>query len=210
VPPARRDDLADDAAFDDLLPLGLQLKSSVHFTPIDVARHAARLLAPRPGMLVLDVGAGVGKFCLAAALALPLASFVGAEWRPHLVSFARRIASEVRQTNARFVEVDALDLDWSHYDAFYFYNPFGEQLFDDELALDRTIDLDAINFVRYVTAVRHRLAQARLGTRVVTYHGYGAPIPPGYELMRADAIGTDRVELWIKTREIASCAESSQ
>jgi predicted RNA methylase len=210
VPPARRVDLADDAAFDDLLPLSLQLKSSVHFTPIDVARHAARLLAPLPGMSVLDVGAGVGKFCLAAALALPRASFVGAEWRPHLVSLARRIASEAQQTNARFVAVDALDLDWSHYDAFYFYNPFAEQLFDAELALDRTIELEAINFVRYATAVRHRLAHARLGTRVVTYHGYGAPIPPGYELMHADAIGSDRVELWIKTRVIASCAESSR
>ena len=161
-------------------------------------------------MSVLDVGAGVGKFCLAAALALPRASFVGAEWRPHLVSFARRIASEVRQSNAHFVAVDAFDLDWSHYDGFYLYNPFAEQLFDAELALDRTIDLDAINFVRYVTAVRQRLAHARLGTRVVTYHGYGGPLPPGYELMCADAIGSDRVELWIKTRVIASCAESSQ
>lgn len=207
MPPARRADLADDAAFDDLLPIGLRLKSSVHFTPIDVARHAARLLAPRPGMSVLDVGAGVGKFCLAAALTLPRVSFVGAEWRPHLVSFARRIAGEMRQSNARFVAVDALDLDWSHYDAFYFYNPFAEQLFDAELALDRTIDLDAIHFVKYVTAVRHRLAHARLGTRVVTYHGYGAPIPPGYELTCADAIGTDRVELWIKTAVITSDVE---
>ena len=210
MPPARPVDLVDDAAFDELLPISLQLKSSVHFTPIDVARHAARLLAPRAGMSVLDVGAGVGKFCLAGALALPRVSFVGAEWRPHLVSFARRIASEARQANARFVAVDALDLDWSQYDAFYLYNPFAEQLFDAELALDRTIDLDAINFVRYVTAVRQRLARARLGTRVVTYHGYGAPIPPGYELMCADAIGTDRVELWVKTQAIACDAESSR
>jgi hypothetical protein len=44
----------------------------------------------------------------------------------------------------------------------------------------------------------------------VTYHGYGGPLPPGYELMGADAIGSDRVELWIKTRVIASEAESSQ
>ena len=201
MPPACRLDLADDAAFDELLPSSLQIKSSLHFTPVDVARHAARLLAPEPGTSVLDVGAGPGKFCLAAALAMPGAQFVGAEWRPHLVRFATRTANESGQANARFVAVDALELDWSRYDAFYFYNPFAEQLFAPALALDRTIDLDATNFVRYVLAVRQRLAHARIGTRVVTYHGFGAPLPPGYECMRADTMGTDRVELWIKTQE---------
>lgn len=200
MPPDRRLDLADDAAFDELLPLSLQAKSSLHFTPVDVARHAARLLAPVPGMAVLDVGAGAGKFCLAAALAMPGVQFVGVEWRPHLVRIATRIAAASRQSNVRFVAGDAFALDWSGYDAFYFYNPFAEQLFDPGLALDRTIALDAANFVRYATAVRQRLAQARLGTRVVTYHGFGAPLPPGYKRMRSDLIGTDRVELWIKTR----------
>ena len=161
-------------------------------------------------MSVLDVGAGAGKFCLAAALAMPSVQFVGAEWRPHLVRFATRIAHESGQANARFVAVDALALDWSRYDAFYFYNPFAEQLFDPKVALDRTIDLEAANFVRYVTAVRQRLACARLGTRVVTYHGLGAPLPPGYERTRADAIGTDRVELWIKTQASTGAAESGR
>jgi len=210
VPPALRADLADDAAFDELLPTGLQLKSSFHFTPIAVARYAAHLLAPAPGMSVLDVGAGVGKFCLAAALALPGVQFTGAEWRPHLVCLARQLAKKLGLSNVDFLAVDAFELDWAHYDAFYFYNPFAEQLVDAELALDRTIDLDEVNFVRHVTEVWQRLAYARPGTRVVTYHGYGAPIPPGYELMRADEIGSDRVELWIKQGVLASGAESSQ
>lgn len=198
--------LSNDESFDEQLPIGLQLKSSVFFTPIDVARHAATLLASEPGMRVLDIGAGAGKFCLAAALEIPTATFVGVEWRGHLVRLAKRLAAELQLSNARFVHADALDLDWSEYDAFYFYNPFAEQLFEAAFMLDHTITLDPRNFVPYVSAVRQRLALARVGTRVATYHGYGAPAPLGYELVRKDAAGSDCIELWIKTHAITSDA----
>lgn len=195
--------LSSDEAFDQELPLALQIKSSMHFTPIEVARQAAPLLAPRPGMTVLDVGAGAGKFCLAAALAVPTATFVGVELRGHLVRFATRLATQLQLPNVRFVHADALDLDWSQFDAFYLYNPFAEQLFEHVFVLDRSITLDPLNFVQYVTAVRLRLAQARVGTRVVTYHGFGAPPPRGYDLAHLEQAGSDRVELWIKTRAVS-------
>jgi SAM-dependent methyltransferase len=192
-------DLAEDATFDDRLPLSLRPKAAQHFTPVEVARYAAGLLAPDPGMFVLDVGAGAGKFCIAAGLAAPKALFVGVERRPHLVRLATRLAREWRVSNVRFVHGEALDLDWSVFDSFYFYNPFGEQLFHPALLLDHTIDFDPASFITYVMAVRQRLAGARLGTRLVTYHGYGGPPPDGYELISDASIGTDRVELWIKT-----------
>ncbi|HEU4731424.1 MAG TPA: class I SAM-dependent methyltransferase [Kofleriaceae bacterium] len=193
-------DLRDDAGFDDQLPVSLQPKSPVHFTPVEVARQAASLLAPEPGMTVLDVGAGVGKFCIAAALAQPAVKFVGVEQRPHLVQIANRLARVWGLSNARFVHADALHLDWSRFDAFYFFNPFGEHLFTSALVLDRTIELTPSTFLLYVTAVHERLARARPGTRVVTYHGYGGPPPASYELIRDEAVGTDRLALWIKTR----------
>jgi SAM-dependent methyltransferase len=196
--------LSSDESFDEQLPLGLQLKSSTYFTPIDVAQHAARLLAPEPGTRVLDIGAGAGKFCLVGAREIPGATFEGVEWRGHLVRLARRLAAELQLANARFIHADAIDLDWSAYDAFYLYNPFAEQLFESGFMLDHTIPSDPQNFVLYVSAVRQRLALARVGTRVVTYHGYGAPAPMGYELARKDNAGSDCVELWIKTRAITS------
>lgn len=198
-------DPGEDAAFDELLPTRLQLKASVHFTPINVAQHAVRLLAPRPGTMVLDVGSGVGKFCIAAALAAPQAQFVGVEWRRHLVRWGERIARAKQLSNARFIHADAIDLDWSEYQSFYLYNPFAEQLHSPAFVLDRTIDFDPAKFILYVNAVRARLAAARIGTRLVTYHGFGGPPPAGYELVREEAIGTDRLELWIKTRAVAAC-----
>lgn len=192
-------DTADeDEVFDDHMPRKMQLKSSIHFTPVSVARRAARLLAPHPGMRVLDVGAGPGKFCVVAAAEVPDCTFVGVELRPHLVRLARRLAERMAVANATFVDADALDLDWSGFDAFYFYNPFAEQLTGRSLALDSKLELTASTFLRYVTGTRERLARARVGTRVVTYHSFGAPAPTDYELVETHPAGTDRLELWVK------------
>jgi len=190
----------DDEAFDERLPTALQMKSSIHFTPVDVARHAARLLAPSPGMTVLDVGAGAGKFCLVAARAVADSKFVGVERRGHLVRLANQLASELGLANAQFIHGDAVDLDWSTFDGFYLYNPFAEHLLEKAFMLDREIELDPSSFEGYVDAVRERLAAARVGTRLVTYHGFGGAPPSGYELVVTEVIGSDRVELWVKTR----------
>jgi SAM-dependent methyltransferase len=188
----------DDAAFDEQLPPNLLLKAGTHFTPLDVARRAAILLAHPSNARVLDVGSGAGKFCIEAARVVPSAQFVGVELRPHLVRVATRLAAAANVTNARFIHGDALDLDWSEYDAFYFYNPFAEQIIEKPFTLDNTLALDPLNFHLYVNAVSERLAAARWGTRVVTYHGFGGPLPAGYELTCTDRIGSDQLELWIK------------
>jgi len=194
----------DDDLFDHQLPRRMQLKSAIHFTPVAVARAAARLVAPRPGMRVLDVGAGTGKFCIVAALEVPACTFVGVELRPHLVHLARKVATRLAVENVAFIEADALELDWSAYDAFYFYNPFEEHLHDTAFLLDRTLSFEPSKFFAYVAAVSERLAAAPLGTRVVTYHGFGAQAPAGYDLVERHPIGTDCLELWIKAREPAA------
>ena len=190
----------EDELFDHQFPRAMQMKSALHFTPVAVARRAARLLAPESGMRVLDVGAGPGKFCLVAAREVPSCSFVGVEIRPHLVKLAGKLAGRLRVTNACFIGGDAFDLDWSAFDAFYFYNPFAEQLSDPLFKLDRTLTLAPSRFLELVTSTRERLAAARVGTRVVTYHSFGAPAPYGYDLVQTERIGTDQLELWIKTR----------
>jgi SAM-dependent methyltransferase len=192
--------LDDDDAFDACLPPGLARKARLHFTPVEVARQAAVMLAPRPGMVVLDVGAGVGKLCLVAALEVPDARFVGVELRPHLVAVANRLAAACALGNVTFVAGDALGLDWSAYDAFYFFNPFAEQLFDRGLNLDDKLVVDPIHYALYVDAVRTRLAAARRGSRLVTYHGYGGEPPAGYDLVREVGIGSDVLALWVKAR----------
>jgi hypothetical protein len=191
--------MLSDAEFDRLLAPGLRARSEVHFTPAAVARRAAQLLVAVPGTRVLDVGSAVGKFCVIAAVTSPDAWFVGVERRSHLVAVAGAIVRQLAIANVSVVHGDALEVDWSGFDAFYLFNPFGEHLGDGTPPLDDRIELHPEYYAFYVRAVRERLAAAAAGSRVVTYHGFGCRPPPGYALTAREAIGTDCLELWIKT-----------
>ena len=81
-----------DLEFDRVYPSWVRRLSDMHWTPVEVARRAAALLAVDPTTRVLDVGSGVGKFCLIGALTTR-ATFVGIEQRENLVTVARDTAA---------------------------------------------------------------------------------------------------------------------
>jgi SAM-dependent methyltransferase len=193
--------LGDDARFDQLLPPDLQRLSRAHFTPVAVARRAAALLVSKADDCVLDVGAGVGKFCLVAAVHATGGVFVGVEQRPRLVSIASELARQFEIPNVAFSTANAVEIDWSSFDAFYFYNPFVEHYAVGMTPLDRTIETGPAHLFFYVRFVRQRLAAAKIGTRVVTYHGFGAAPPRGYVRTADERIGSGRLALWVKTHE---------
>ena len=130
--------LVTDEAFDALLPKRWRWIARTHWTPVEVCRAAAQLLAPGPDAIVLDVGSGVGKLCLVGALATG-ASFVGVEQRPHLVKVAQALGAELGATSAAFLCADALSLDWRDFTSLYFFNPFAEAIFPQALRIDATV-----------------------------------------------------------------------
>ena len=112
-----------DELFDRLYDPEIRAISAVHWTPAAVAVGMARLLAPDRSSIVLDIGSGVGKFCVLGALATE-GVFVGIEQRLHLVTIARKLAGTLGIERASFVHGNVLDLDWSRFTAFYLFNPF--------------------------------------------------------------------------------------
>ncbi len=81
-PPPQMDlNRSDDALFDAMYPEAIRLVSRRFWTPIAVAQRAAELLRGAGARRILDVGAGLGKFVLAAARAAPELDFVGVEQR---------------------------------------------------------------------------------------------------------------------------------
>lgn len=191
--------LLDDRRFDDELPASVQHHAAIHFTPVDVARFATGLLVSQSGTRVLDVGSGAGKFCLVAASTAPTATFVGVEIRPHLVDISQQLAARHGLPNVRFIHADAFALDWSAFDSFYFYNPFAEQ-HHRTFVMDRSIELAPANYDRYVAEVQRRLRRARVGTRVVTFHGLGGAMPPGWVRTLSYFVCSGFVELWIRRK----------
>lgn len=146
---------------------------------------------------VVDVGSGAGKFCVAAALC-GRARFHGVEQRPRLVAAARELArvfdvgDRVTFSHAVFGPASPLP----RADAYYFYNPFGENLFGPEDRLDDEVEVSEPRYVREVAAVEAMLGRAPVGTYILTYNGFGGGVPTSYATIRVDRKLPNTLRLW--------------
>jgi SAM-dependent methyltransferase len=187
-----------DAQFDALYPSWARRPGRIHWTPIEVAQRAAQLLVTHSGTRVLDVGAGVGKFCMVGAL-MTSGVFYGIEQRRHLVTLAKETAAKLGILNTRFLYGNMTKLDWRVFDGFYLYNPFSEHLPGLIDPIDDTVELDKTLYRRYIEFVCEQLDKTKVGTRVVTFHGFGGQRPPAYEQVLDERCGNGHLELWVKT-----------
>lgn len=191
---------ADDASFDRLYTAPIRARSAEFWTPVAVAFRAAQLLASQNVASVLDIGSGVGKFCLAAACACPDIEFTGIEQRPHLVNAARAAKARLGVTNAHFFAGDATATPWIDFDGLYLYNPFEENLYLDDNPLDHTVELSRRRLVADVRRVIAALVAAPVGTCMVTYNGFGGEVPATYDLAHIEGAGTNWLRVWVKRR----------
>jgi SAM-dependent methyltransferase len=206
LPEALRSRTLTDREFDCLYTRDLQLVSQRFWTPLPVAWRTAEVLQSLGANRVLDIGSGPGKFCIAAGAVAPRIEFVGVEHRSRFVAAAREVAARAAVPNAEFFWGDATLVALDEFDAVYLFNPFAENIFADGKYLDRDVELSANRYLDDLRRVRLALAQARVGTLVITYHGFGARPPDGYERLLADPAGSDRLCVWRKTRDGAQAS----
>ena len=173
-------------AFDRYLPDDLRFVSSQYWTPLVVAVRAARWLDELNVRTVVDIGSGAGKFCVAGALS-GNCHFTGLEQRARLVSAAAALARlfEV-EDRVQFVKGALGESAAPIADAYYLYNPFGENLLGPSDHLDEDVEISDERFVRDVAAVEDLLRDAAVGTYVLTYNGFGGKVPAGYTDVRVD------------------------
>jgi len=196
-------DLADgrlprDATFDGHLPLEARALSSRHWTPLAVAMRAAEWFDEFRIRTVLDVGSGAGKFCVAAALA-GHSHFSGLEQRGRLVTCARSLAFSFGvQQRVHFLHGALGGVRLPAVDAYYFYNPFEENLLAPASQIDGEVELSAERYARDLRAVRELLSAARAGSYVLTYNGLGGKLPASYQPVRIDRELPNVLRLWRK------------
>jgi SAM-dependent methyltransferase len=188
--------LVADRVFDEIFPPAARARSSVYWTPVEVAVRAANMLADRAGATILDIGSGVGKFCIVAAAAVN-AHAHGIEHRPHLVDIAREAAAKIG-VSPTFDGGTIEEQDAASIDGFYLYNPFAENLCQGMDRLDNTVELSAQRFSRDIEATELLLSRARVGARVVTYCGFGGDMPEDFARAGQELRGGGRLELWVK------------
>jgi hypothetical protein len=187
-----------DKEFDGLFPQFDSRLSEMHWTPLKVALRAATLLVQEPGARILDVGSGIGKFCFVGALTTE-GKFTGVELRENLLLTAQNFLRTLRISGVSFQLRSALELDWSPFDGFYFYNPFYEALVSPDYKLDESIKSSKGSFRRSVLFVENQLRIAKRGTRVATFHGFGGEFPLGYEILIREELCGGKLEVWEKT-----------
>ena len=184
-----------DEAFDGLYPRSQRLRSHVHWTPIEVALRVSEMLAPSPGGRILDVGSGAGKMCIVGALTSG-AHWTGVELSGEMVRAATTVARYLDAgAQTTFLHTDGLDLDWRPFGGIYLYNPFSEAVFSDG---PEDPVLRQATYVHAVVEVEQKLETLQLGARVVTFHGFGGAMPPGFALTESVPMHEDSLCLWVR------------
>ena len=199
----RAGNLLNDAEFDRIYPLAHRKLSQVQWTPVSVAKRASKFLVQTPACRVLDVGSGCGKFCLIGALTTG-GEFFGIEQRKDFVEFSKKLARRHRVPGVSYIHGNVVDLNWDKFDAFYFFNPFYENIASFYEPVSREIQLNPSfrpseeRYECYIESVRDKLRTVKTGTRVVTYHGFGGKFPLGFTRVYRDPCEADDLELWVK------------
>jgi hypothetical protein len=194
-PPALADRVANalqarrrvpDANFDCFLPPDLRSVSGRYWTPLRAVARATQWLSELGVNSVVDIGSGVGKFCIAGALGTQC-KFTGIEHRPRLASVARSIASLFNlEDRVHFVTGTFGQVETPAADCYYLFNPFGENLFDPDERLEEDADLSHARYLEDIGRAERLLSSAPIGTYVITYNGFGGMVPDDFEQVRID------------------------
>lgn len=187
--------LIRDNEFDQIYQDSIKILSDLHWTPVDVALKAAELLVDSPNTKVLDIGSGAGKFCLVGASAT-VGFFTGVEQRSFLVKLSKKIALQYDIKNTDFIHSNIMDVNFSNYDSFYFFNSFCENIIDIWPKIDSSVETSLSNYKKYTVYVHNELAKLESGTRVVTYCSEDIEVPNSYLLK--EVYFDDLMKLWVK------------
>jgi SAM-dependent methyltransferase len=187
-----------DRSFDRFFPKDLRVVSELYWTPLAVAMQAGRWFQELGIRSVIDIGAGPGKLCVAAALTSNC-EFVGLEHRPRLVAVARSVARAFGVTDrVRFVRGALHDTPVPAADAYYLYNPFAENLFGPGNYLAEDVELSCDRYARDIVTAQDVFRRAPVGTVVLTYNGFGGCMPASYEHCRVERELPCELRLWRK------------
>jgi len=186
-------DVSDDD-FDALLPAKYEAISKKHWTSVRAARLASDFLVEKFGTRVLDIGSGVGKFCMVGALTTN-GFFTGVEQRYELVNVARRLSTDYSIGNVRFIHGNITSIRFADYDAFYFYNSFYENI-EVESRIDNSLKVDIKLYHDYSTYVTEQLASLLPGSRLATNCTATGIIPKSFKLV--DSVYHGKLDFWEK------------
>ena len=183
-----------DDAFDALLPQAYQEFSKIHWTPIAIIEVVLEWLDFHKPKRLLDIGSGVGKFCLLSAQHSDT-EFTGVEKRLKLHEQAILLKDQFSLKNVDFMHSDIVNIEFISFDAIYYYQPFCEQISEGDW-IDKELDFSSEQFEAYEEYVTNQLKKSASGTLFISYNATKLELPSDYIIhdMKFDGM----LQLWIK------------
>ena len=185
-----------DSEFDKIYPIRFQKISKVHWTPVEVIKTAINWLEVNNAKKILDIGSGVGKFCITGSILSKIA-FVGVEKRKNLFLQSKKTASFFKRKNVSFINDNITNINFQEFDAFYYFNPFCEQIAYSGW-IDQKLDFSEEKYKCYENYVIEQLSTMPIGTKVITYCSDDLVLPGSYSLRNIMFNG--QLLLWIKQK----------
>jgi hypothetical protein len=183
-----------DSEFDKVYPSRYQNISKIHWTPVEVIKTAINWLEGNKTIKILDIGSGVGKFCVLGSI-LSKFTFVGVEKRKNLFLQSKKTATFFKTKNVFFINDNITNINFQEFDAFYYFNPFCEQIAYSNW-IDQKPDFSEEKYSKYEDYVIGELSTMPIGTKVITYCSDDLMLSSSYRLRNRMFNG--QLLLWIK------------
>ncbi|WP_341864917.1 methyltransferase [Leptospira brenneri] len=185
-----------DKIWDSYLPKKFQTLSPYQWTPIFVIERTWKFLLEDQVKSVLDLGSGVGKFCVYLSL-LSKGSFpiLGLEDRKELVSVSQAMKEQWKATNVDFQNTNFLKdfpLGHSHY---YCFNPLYETMKGSH-RIDDLKEKSANQFLKDLQSLKLNFLLLKPKTKLITYHGFGGSYLPGFKIILKEEIENGEFKVW--------------
>lgn len=187
--------IASDSDFKEITKKEFQHLSEMHWSPKEVIDQSLNWLAAFGQLHILDIGSGVGKFCLLGAATHHQHQFTGIEKRKDFHFEAIRLKEHLQLPNVTFLCDDIINLPFEKFHAFYIFNPFYEQLVNHGSTL-RNTKFDKENFIKYESYLKGRLINSPAGNIVITYEYNLMEKVSGFELLKEAYEGA--LQMWRK------------
>jgi SAM-dependent methyltransferase len=190
-----------DEEFDAIFPFEMRELSERHWTSVFVAKISSDYFCNRHPVKVLDIGSGAGKFCFVGATLHPTSQFHGIDIRKHFIDFSNKLKEEYQVHNASFFHKDVLQIDFSGYDAIYFFNSFQEKI-DASSIIDRDSAVSVEMYIAYTNHIFNELNKVPIGTKLVTYYSEDFYVPSSFKLLSTHING--ELKFYLKDLDFGS------
>ncbi len=188
--------IISDAEFDLIYPTDIRSLSERHWTPVSIAKIVSEFLCYDKNLKILDIGSGVGKFCMVGAALKPHCKFYGVDIREKYTKLSNKLKDTYRIKNIQFLHKDILELSLDSYDCIYFFNSFQERI-DDTAYIDNYSELSYDLYKTYTKYLFFQFDNMPIGTRIATYHTAEFYMPGNYKMV--EKLFNTKLKFYIKT-----------